>query len=106
MSKPHGKPHSIGMAKKLRCLKTCPVTGGRPTAMTLSSFQTACGKCQESDKTGWGRQESYRNPWCDVCQGKKLPKELEILDLKKLERKRMADRYVKSREVLQHSPAR
>ncbi len=99
-------PSSSGMAKKLRALETCPVTGGLPTAMTLDGFTSACTLIREQAKPSSWDKRCYKQTWCDTCQGKKLPKELRVLSLEKLKKQRVLSQYMKSREMRQHSPAR
>ncbi len=101
-----GDTHSVGMVKKLRALKICPVTGGRPTTMTMEGFMAACERCQEQNRSGWGQQQNYKNTWCDTCQGKHLPKELQVLQLAQMKKERAKVQYMKSREMRKHSPAR
>lgn len=60
----------------------CPVTGGCVTRMTKKSFLRVCGRHQEQarknvGKAGWGRRGAEQ--YCLECQGKHLPRELEII---------------------------
>lgn len=91
--------------KKLKELPICPVTNGLPTTMTLESFKAACSQIREQERHGAWDTRCYQHSWCDIFQGKKLPKELRVLSLDKLKRQRAVRQYMKSREMRQHSPA-
>ncbi|WP_028319613.1 hypothetical protein [Desulfobulbus elongatus] len=67
--------------KKLRAVKICPVTNGRPTSMTLEGFQTACERCRKQDRHEWSERRPYKYTWCDECRGKQRPDELRIVNL-------------------------
>jgi predicted metal-binding protein len=87
---------------QLQAVRICPVTNGLPTTMTLEGFKAACERCREQDRHTYYAARGYKFTWCDVCQGKMLPKELRVMRLQDLEQRRTA----KSREMLAHSPAR
>lgn len=77
--------------------KQCPITSGVPTVMTKESFISACERCREQDKHQFSYARGYKNPWCDTCQGNKLPKELRIVSLKKLRAIRIIEMMKRNR---------
>ena len=71
-------------------IKQCPVTSGRPTAMTKAAFEAACNRCREQDRRNLWHDSHYKHNWCDTCQGKRHPKELRIVPLNRLMAERVA----------------
>jgi len=99
----------MGNHPKVKVLETCPVTNGLPTTMTLAGFETACARIRNLDRNEWADKKNYKYTWCQICQGKQLPKELRVVKLDQLKKQRAVrqyQKYRKSREMLEHSPAR
>ena len=74
--------------KSLRAVKICPVTNSLPTTMTAEGFEAACERYREADKHQLYHARAYKHTWCDTCQGKQRPQELQIVSLAKLTRHR------------------
>lgn len=67
-------------------VRQCTVTSGLPTSMTKEAFAKACDHCRQQDKYyGMRTSTTYKHTWCDTCQGRRLPKELRLVSLKKLQ---------------------
>jgi len=69
--------------KEAIVFRQCPVTSGLPTSMTMESFKRLCARFVQGVKTDFGRKPAQS--WCSRCQGKRLPRELTIIQTGQME---------------------
>ncbi|MDX9804172.1 MAG: hypothetical protein RBS96_09275, partial [Dehalococcoidales bacterium] len=72
----------IRAIKKDMVFRQCPATGGNPTRMTAESWEKLCRHHRERVAKGTSalNNEVSLTKYCEVCRGKRKPKELEIVE--------------------------
>jgi hypothetical protein len=89
MARPDAYIGTSEVADRLVELKQCPITCGRPTKMTESGFLALCERHRVEDgvwKYNHRRHPAEKKGWCQVCQGKQRPKELQLVSIAQLQR--------------------